>query len=251
MGIMNTINGSYIGKVGKTYGVRQYRKNIEKVIPFSHAPHNTTQTNSVRAFEKLNRFSSFVARVFWQFLNLSDKKKLRHNAVASWFKPVIKDHSFNLENLAEIITPNSSLLFIDIQVNFDTQTAVVQIQNSKFSQYTSDEKIFIAFVTDNGTVKAGGVYPEDTEEVIFTWDLSDFTYFSIVMFKTSIQFNKKVVNGFRLYGGNLPLVTLGCFYTNRKQWYVQPLVQDSVFCLSKLDAGVTTGTLFINNPLHP
>ena len=248
---MNTINGSYIGKVGKTYGVRQYRKNIEKVVPFSHAPHNATQTNSVRAFEKLNRFASFVARVFWQFLNLSDKKTLRHNAVASWLKPAIKTHAFELENLAEIIPPNPTLFFVDIQVDFDAKTAIVQLHNSKFSQYTSDEKLFIAFVTDNGVVKAGGVYPEDTEEVTLTWDLSDFGFFSIVMFKSSIQFKKKVVNGFCFYGGNLPLVILGCFYINRKQWYVQPLVQDSVFRLSRMDARVSSETLFINNPLHP
>lgn len=248
---MNTINGSYIGKVGKTYGVRQYRKNIEKVVPFSHAPHNVTQTNSVRAFEKLNRFASFVARVFWQFLNLLDKKTLRHNAVASWLKPAIKNHDFELENLAEIIPPNPTLYFVDIQADFDHNTVVVQLHNSKFSQYTSDEKIFIALVTEKGIVKAGGVYPEDTEEITLSWDATNFSNFSIVMFKSSIQFKKKIVNGFCIYGGELPLVIDGVFYTARKQWRVSPLVQDSVFYLSTQDASVSSEMLFINNPLHP
>lgn len=251
MGIMNTLNGSYTGKVGSTYGVRQYRKNIEKVVPFSHAPHNITQTNSVRAFEALNRFSSFVSRVFWQFLNLSDKKVLKHNAVSKWFAPVVKNHTFSLENIEEVIPTNPTLYFIDIQADFDHNTVVVQLHNSKFSQYTSDEKIFIAFVTEKGVVKAGGVYPEDTEEITLSWDATNFSNFSIVMFKSSIQFKKKIVNGFCIYGGELPLVIDGVFYTARKQWRVSPLVQDSVFYLSTQDASVSSEMLFINNPLHP
>lgn len=251
MGTMNTLNGSFVGKVGVTYGVRQYGKNIQKAVPFSHSPHNATQKNSVRAFEKLNRFASFVARVFWQFLNLTDKKMLRHNAVAKWLAPVVKNHSFDLENIAEVIPENASLMFVDVTPDYEHNRIAIKIRNEKYSEYTSDEKIFIAFVTDQGAVKAGGVYPEDTEEIELLWDVSNFAYFSLVMFKSSIQFKKKVVNGFCFYGGNLPIVLLGVFYIARKQWHVQPFVEDEKFCLSTQDASVTGETLFINNPLHP
>ena len=92
MGKINLLKADYIGKVGQTYGVRQYRQSIVKATPFSHSPHNTAQTKAVRAFEKLNRFSSYVAKTFWRYLNLSDKKMYRHKICRNRQKYRQKEH---------------------------------------------------------------------------------------------------------------------------------------------------------------
>lgn len=130
MGKLHFMNGGFDGKLGMTYGAKQRGTHFVKATPFSHRPHNAVQTKSVRAFEKLNRFSSFVARTFWKYLNLSDKKMYRHNAVAQWLKPCVKNHSFQLQNLAEIILPNDSLSIESVSFNFDERRATVTIENS-------------------------------------------------------------------------------------------------------------------------
>lgn len=248
MGKMNTLNAEYIGKVGKTYGVRQYRKSIEKIIPFSHAPHNKTQTNSVRAFEKLNRISSYVARVFWQNLNLSDKTMNKHNAVAKWLKPVVKTHSFNLNNIIEVVPSNPTLRLKNVALSLETKTATVEIENSLYSQYTTSEKIFVALVTDKGTVKNGGVYNGITQTLSFTWDYSDFLSLSVVVFKSSVQFKKKIVNGFCIFSQNQEYVKDGILFTSFLPLNVAPHFLDGVLKLDTSDFVYSSGTLdYIEN----
>lgn len=215
MGNINLLRADYVGKVGQTYGVRQYRKSIAKAIPFSHAPHNATQRRSVRAFEKLNRFSAYVARTFWRYLNLSDKKMYKHNAVAKWFSPAVKNHSFELENLNEVIPSNETLSFGDISFDFDSRIATVDFVNSPYSNITTRENIFIALVTDNGTVKSGGVFSSVSQTVNLAWDITDFVSLSVVMFKSSVQGNKKIVNGFCIYSEVGDYVVNGILYTSR------------------------------------
>lgn len=214
MGKMNTLNAEYIGKVGQTYGVRQYGKSIEKAIPFSHTPHNVTQTRSVRAFEKLNRFSSYVAKTFWRYLNLSDKTMYRHNAVAKWLKPCVVNHWFNLNNLVEVIKPSHTLHFGEINIDMENKTATIEFVNSPYSQYTTKEDIFVALVTENGTVKAGGAFSSVSQTLTFSWDYNDFISLSVVMFKSSVQFGKKVVNGINVYSEGFPFVINGVLFTS-------------------------------------
>lgn len=244
MGTMNTLRADYIGKVGKTYGVRQYGKSIEKAIPFSHSPHNKTQTQSVRAFEKLNRFSAYVAKTFWRYLNLSDKTMYKHNAVAKWLKPCVKNHSFQLANLVEVIPPNSSLRFGNINIDLEAKTAEIEFINAPYSANTTREDIFIALVTDNGTVKAGGAFSSVSQTVSFSWDYSDFISLSVVMFKSSVQFGKKIINGLCLNVETQNFVINGILYTSLMPLNEPPRYNEGILTFSDSDFN------FADNILH-
>lgn len=241
---MNTLRADYIGKVGKTYGVRQYGKSIEKAIPFSHSPHNKTQTQSVRAFEKLNRFSAYVAKTFWRYLNLSDKTMYKHNAVAKWLKPCVKNHSFQLANLVEVIPPNSSLRFGNINIDLEAKTAEIEFVNAPYSANTTREDIFIALVTDNGTVKAGGAFSSVSQTVTFSWDYNDFMSLSVVMFKSSEVFKKKIVTGLNLYREDAPYVINGILYTSLMPLSEPPRYENGILHFAAADWNV------VDNILH-
>lgn len=244
MGTMNTLRADYIGKVGKTYGVRQYGKSIEKAIPFSHSPHNATQTRSVRAFEKLNRFSAYVAKTFWRYLNLSDKTMYKHNAVAKWIKPCVKNHSFQLANLVEVIPSNSSLRFGNINIDLEAKTAEIEFINAPYSANTTREDIFIALVTDNGTVKAGGAFSSVSQTVSFSWDYSDFISLTAVMFKSSVQFGKKIINGLCLSTETQNYVINGILYTSLMPLSETPHYENGVLHFATADWEV------VDNILH-
>lgn len=241
---MNTLRADYIGKVGKTYGVRQYGKSIEKAIPFSHSPHNKTQTQSVRAFEKLNRFSAYVAKTFWRYLNLSDKTMYKHNAVAKWLKPCVKNHSFQLANLVEVIPPNSSLRFGNISIDLEAKTAEIELINAPYSANTTREDIFIALVTDNGTVKAGGAFSSVSQTVSFSWDYSDFISLTVVMFKSSVQFGKKIINGLCLNTETQNYVIDGILYTSLMPLSETPHYENGVLHFAAADWEVVDNILY-------
>lgn len=247
MGEINLLRADYIGKVGQTYGVRQYRQSIVKATPFSHTPHNATQNKSVRAFEKLNRFSAYVAKTFWRNLNLSDKKMYKHNAVANWLKPVVKNHGFLLANIAEVIKPNPTLRIEDATLNFETRTAVVTFSNEKFTPLVTSEKIFIALVTDNGTVKAGGAFDAISQTLTFSWDYTDFVTISIVMFKSSVLQGKKIINGFCLNPYNAQFVINGILYTSLMPLLVQPHFVEGVLTFGSQDAEIADNIMHFLN----
>lgn len=247
MGEINLLRADYIGKVGQTYGVRQYRQSIVKATPFSHSPHNATQNKSVRAFEKLNRFSAYVAKTFWRNLNLSDKKMYKHNAVAAWLKPAVKNHGFQLENIVEVIKPNPSLAITSVTVDFGAKTASVAFSNEKFNPLVTSEKIFVALVTNNGTVKAGGAFDAVSQTLTFSWDYTDFVTLSVVMFKSSVLQGKKIINGFCLYSEDTGYVIDGILYTSLMPLLVQPHYENGILVFSDQDTEIADNILhFIN-----
>lgn len=247
MGKINLLKADYIGKVGQTYGVRQYRQSLVKATPFSHTPHNTAQTKAVRAFEKLNRFSSYVAKTFWRNLNLSDKKMYKHNAVAKWLGVAIESGTFKLENLISVIPGNSSLRFGNIEIDFDSKTATVAVENSPLSPVTTKEDIFIALVADNGTVKAGGAFSSISQTLQFSWDYTDFLTLSIVMFKSSVQQGKKIINGFCLYSEQTEYVIDGILYTSLLPLTTSPTFNNDILTFNSADVNIVDNIMHFLN----
>lgn len=247
MGKINLLKADYVGKVGQTYGVRQYRQSLVKATPFSHTPHNTAQTKAVRAFEKLNRFSSYVAKTFWRNLNLSDKKMYKHNAVAKWLGIAVESGTFKLENLISVIPSNSSLRFGNIEIDFNSKMATVAIENSPLSPITTKEDIFIALVADNGTVKAGGAFSSISQTLQFSWDYTDFLTLSIVMFKSSVQQGKKIINGFCLYSEQTEYVIDGILYTSLLPLTTSPTFNNGILTFNSADVNIADNIMHFLN----
>lgn len=122
MGTMNLLKASVIGQLGKMYGAKDKKYNVMRVIPFSHTPHNATQTQCVRAFEVLNRFSSGIAKVFFPYMGLSDKEMLKHNAVAQMLKPLIATKAFRLKTIRQIIPQDGSCAINGFSVNLEQRS---------------------------------------------------------------------------------------------------------------------------------
>lgn len=244
MGKLHFLTGGYEGKLGMTYGAKQRGDIFVKASPFSHRPHNVTQTKSVRAFEKLNRLSAFVAKTFWANLNLSDKKMYRHNAVAQWLKPCVKNHSFQLSNLVEVIPANSSLRITSVSFSFDERKASISFENSPLNPLVTSETILIALVSDNGTVKAGKSLNAVSQTVTLSWDLTDFATLSVVMFKSSLQGNRKIINGFCLYSETSDYVIDGVLYTSFLPLTYPPRYSNGRIVFNSADSNV------VDNILH-
>lgn len=114
---VNILKASFRGKVGSVYGDDSRGVAKVKAIPFSHAPTKESVKQQCRAFECLNRVSSGIAKYGWAYLNLSDKKMLRHNAVASWLKAGVGNASFDFSKLAETIGTNGTTEIETVSVN--------------------------------------------------------------------------------------------------------------------------------------
>lgn len=105
---LNVLKASFDGKVGEVYGDTSNGTAKVKAMPFSRTPASAKVKEQCRAFESLNRLASGISKNFFPYLNLSDKKMLKHNAVASWLKAGISDAQFSFEKLGDIIGVDGS-----------------------------------------------------------------------------------------------------------------------------------------------
>lgn len=103
MATVNILQGSITGSVGKITGSVWKGKPTIRAKVFSKAPPQELQTASVRAFEKLNRISSAIAQTGFARLGLSAKNIHKHNSVARWLSPIIRNHAFEPQNIIDVI----------------------------------------------------------------------------------------------------------------------------------------------------
>lgn len=125
MGIVNILNASVNGKLGQLYGAKQYGNYYLKAVPFSHSPHNEKQKQSFSAFQKLVRFSSGIAKDFKKFLPIDTKTMTSANATAKLFKPIVKDKTFEVSYLKDVIAIDNTTKINSFKINYETSQAFV------------------------------------------------------------------------------------------------------------------------------
>lgn len=131
MATMDLLKATINGKIGNVYGARQRAQTYLKAVPFSHTPHSQSQTKSVRAFEKLNRLSAGIAKGFWQFMGLSDRKMLKHNAVAALLKPAIENKTFLISNLGKVIKKDGTTEILNFVVDRENNSILLEAQTTE------------------------------------------------------------------------------------------------------------------------
>lgn len=131
MGTMNLLSARFDGKVGAVYGANWKGTACIKSIPFSHAPHNSAQKKSFSAFVRLNRFSAGIARVFFSFLGISDRKMLRHNAVAKLFSASLENHTWSLAQMENVIRADGVCAVNSFVIDAENQTVTAQFSCSQ------------------------------------------------------------------------------------------------------------------------
>jgi hypothetical protein len=127
MAVMNLLKSTFIGSVGRVTGANWKGKPIVKARIFSKAPPSKAQTQSVRAFEALNRLSGTIARQGFAYMGLSSKNLLPHNAVAKFLKPIVKNHVFDISNLVDLIKKDGSQLILAFNYNSSSEIGTLKI----------------------------------------------------------------------------------------------------------------------------
>jgi hypothetical protein len=131
MATMNLLKSNINGKLGQTIGAKWKDKNIIKAATFGKAPPSPIQTDSVRAFECLNRLSSVYAKSFYKYFPVSSKTMLKHNAIAKYLGKMVSNHFFNPTKIVDIISSNPIIKIqsaefvelyseLEVRVNYDT-----------------------------------------------------------------------------------------------------------------------------------
>jgi hypothetical protein len=127
MAVMNLLKSTFEGSLGRVTGANWKGKPVVKARIFSKAPPSNAQTQSVRAFEALNRISAVIAKQGFSYMGLSQKTMNPHNAVAKFLKPIIKNHVFDIANAIEIIPKDQSQLILGFTHNKTAETATLNI----------------------------------------------------------------------------------------------------------------------------
>ncbi len=240
MGKLNLLKANYTGKVGETYGVEQYKKAIVKAIPFSHTPHNDKQNKSCRAFSLLNRLSATIAKNFWAYLDLSDKKMYRNNAVAQWLKPLLQDHEFILSKISDVIPQDSSLQLVNFEYDYKTFIFQITLKNLLESTNINDEKIYISVVTNQMVSKFVRVVQGENIFQSGMFDYIDFAYFQLLCFKEIPWYKKHKIKGLILTAPVYVIIVNHVFYIMRWRWSSKPYISEHTLYLP-------SGTVFIEN----
>jgi len=152
MAELNLLQGKFTGKLGEVTGTTWKGKAIIRASPFSKAPPTASQTACLRSFEALNRISSAIYKIGWSYLGLSDKNIHRHNAVASWLKPAVRNHTFEPSNISEIIKKSDNVRLLAFTYNKSTDETFIKLELSSGFVPVSGSKLFIIVFDDLGNV---------------------------------------------------------------------------------------------------
>ena len=236
MATVNLIKASLNGKLGELYGTKQFGNAYLKAIPFSHAPHTPEQIDSFSSFQKLNRLASGLARTSFDVFGVVDRKKLKHNIIASILKPIIKNKDFDISNLADIMPTDGTTNILDFTVDRALQKITVRANTT---QTVSDLHYFVVCIFDeNGTV----LYSETVNADYFQKEIITPTQnrrFGVFAFRSDKRANKQFLHGFSYRTEDfLPIVENHVLYVDRGAWSVRPYVQDHVLYIAPQDAEV-------------
>lgn len=245
MAQINILTSSYNGKLGTTYGTKQYKKHFVKAIPFSHAPHNEMQKNSVRAFTKLNKICSQIVKKYWQYLGLSDKSMYKNNALTQKLKSVISDKIFDPTKIYLDI-PQSQTIEIT-ETNIDNERYFISARFiDRDNLINGDKKQYLLIVFSESAI----TYINETtdkQSFFFQKDVldteNDFYYFLVLSSK--YKGNKKKLESKLIKLKNNKYVVKEIWYVMRLKWDNEPYVEDEILYLKDENVLVEGDTLVI------
>ena len=195
MGTMSILSASINGKIGNMYGVKDKGKAVLKATPFSHAPHNETQTKCVRAFEVLNRFSAGIATSFFQYMGLSDKNMLKHNAIARLFKPLIKNKVFNIKNGKEVVTVDDTVTVESFIVDNERNTISLTASTTEAVDKENGKAWFVGVFSNTGVCFLSKAPDNSNFSLTFSVPIMEDSYFYAVSFRADVENGKVKLHG--------------------------------------------------------
>lgn len=198
MSTINLLKGSINGKLGEVYGTRQYRNCYLKAVPFSHTPHNTKQKQSFSAFQKLVRFSAGIAKDFKTYLPIETKKQTATNATTQLFKPIIKNKSFNVNYLEDVIIADGTTTIKTFGTNYETNQIFIDASTSDPINQTLKSAWFIGIFDETGRI-VKTIIPTKTEfNGFFSANLEQNRTYGAVAFRSDFDGKKQKLHGLSL-----------------------------------------------------
>lgn len=244
MGKMNLLTASFSGKVGQVYGEKQHRKHFLKAVPFSHAPTSKKQKNAVRAFECLNRMASWIAYVYFPYLNLDIRQMLKHNAVAKWLKPLVFNGIFNINALSEVIKSSGEFSVSGVTVNLMQRQVTFDITISESFQGRPLTDMIAFLVSETGYVMNGFKLDAKTQTVTIPWKLNNFTKLTLIVWGTTREKYRTIQHGLYIFSFGIPIVQDKTLYCEYLHLSADPVVINQTIYFAQDDTDVRGKTLY-------
>lgn len=245
MAQINILTSSYNGKLGTTYGTKQYKKHFVKAIPFSHAPRTEMQKESLSAFTKLNKVCSQIVKKYWQYLGLSDKKMYKNNALTQKLKDLIINKVFEPLNIY-LVYPESTTIQIN-QANIDNDKNVIKIDFFDNEIIKNDfKKQFLVIIFSENAIT---YFNETTDKQNYSFTKSvsntENAYYYFLILSTKYKGNQKIIESKILKLKNNKYVVNGVWYILRLYWYNEPYVENEILYLKDNELQVYDDKLVI------
>lgn len=231
MGKLNILKSGYEGKVGQTYGVAKKGRYIAKAIPFSHTPHNYSQTTAKDEFIGLNRVASRVVKKMWSYLGLSDKTMYRNNALCQEWKNALKGDRFTIENLKEVLSQEGALRIDTIKYDPQLFTFAYSANEVNPDEQSSNQIIYLAIITNRQITKADTTGRGNSVLLSSVFDYIDFAYFQVWAFKAVPGLKKWQLKGLSISDPIFVIIVNEVFFASRWRWQRVPFVIDEVLYL--------------------
>lgn len=244
MGTINLLNASVNGKIGELYGTKQYGNSYLKAIPFSHSPHNETQEKCVRAFEKLNRFSSGIAKVFFNYMGLNNRKMLKHNAVAQLFKPIIQNKSFIINNITKIIKKDGTTKVTALKIDKENSLITASFETSEKINKKLGSAWVCFIMNSNGKVLIADCPNEQIKTLSVSTVIENDVFYWAGSFRADKINNRVNLHGWNLFTINV--VLNGLLYVDLLERGLLYRVENGLLIIDDTSVNVENNKLIIN-----
>lgn len=231
MGKMNLLRAGYEGKLGQTYGVAKKGLYDIKATPFSHTPHNNSQTKAKNEFTGLNRVASAVVKKMWNYLSLSDKNMYRNNALCQLWKGALVGEDFHVDSLKRVISQDGALKITEELYDPQNFKFIYSVAELLPDTESANQMLYLAIVTNRNITKADITGKGDNLILSSMFDYIDFAYFQVWAFKARKGIKKWQLKGLSITEPIFVIIVSEVFYISRWRWQRLPFIINGVLYL--------------------
>lgn len=245
MAQINILTSSYNGKLGTTYGTKQYNKHFVKAIPFSHAPRTEIQKESLAAFTKLNKVCSQIVKKYWQYLGLSDKKMYKNNALTQKLKVLINNKVFDPLNIYSVYQQSSTTQITQTDIDNNKNEITVNFIDNEIIKNGFKKQFLLIVFSENAIVYVNQT--TDKQNYFFTTNvpMTENAYYYFLVLSTKYKNNQKFIESKIIKLKNNKYVVNGVWYIMRLYWVYEPYVDNETLYLKDEELQMTGETLVI------
>lgn len=160
----------------------------------------------------MNRFAAALAEIGWKWLALSNKKMLKHNAVAQFLKPLVSEHVYNLNDFSKIATQDGTVHITTFSRSPDGTSYTIEA-NVDTPISKENGKVWFVFIFDRlGNAVFKEAPDSDSISRIVPTNPYSLESFSALAFRIDRVPGRALWRGFDTKGGSLIV---------RGTWYFQ------------------------------